>query len=239
MPKIKQPKAIKGSQHWLQELVNQRPDLLADCLRPQLGLNGDDTITWLSPLEADGYAEYQDEAFLKRLSADLVIRPLRSFWPSGGPVWDGLGKTSRGDVLLIEAKAHISELASPPSRACQPSLTLIQKSLAEAKQFFGATSTTDWSHGYYQYANRLAHLYLLRGLNGIPARLVFLYFVNADDVTGPKSAEGWRDAIEAAHMHLGVTPVRLGPHVNDVFFDVTTLQNPCRPNGEQYRIARI
>ena len=42
---------------------------------------------------------------------------------------------------------------------------------------------TDWSHCFYQYANRLAHLYLLRESNGLDAFLVFVYFV--DDRTVP------------------------------------------------------
>ena len=38
-------------------------------------------------------------------------------------------------------------------------------------------STCDWSGTFYQYANRLAHLYLLHELNDVDAWLVFVYFV--------------------------------------------------------------
>ncbi len=41
-----------------------------------------------------------------------------------------------------------------------------------AQRFYNLTK------GFYQYINRLAHLYLLRVLNKIPAYLVFVYFVN-------------------------------------------------------------
>ena len=224
MVKILQPKAIRGSQRWLQELVNQRPDLLADALRLRLGLNGNDTITWLSPLKADNYAEYQDEDFLNLLSIHLENRPLHSFWPLGGPVWDGLGKTSRGDVILVEAKAHIPELASS-CKASPQSLKLIQDGLAEAAAFYGAASTAGWLQGHYQYANRLAHLYFLRQVNGIPAWLIFLYFINANDMAGPTSAEAWRSTIEGIHAHLAIKRDKLGPYVIDIFLDVESIQN--------------
>ncbi|MCK4607236.1 MAG: hypothetical protein KAU35_08080 [candidate division Zixibacteria bacterium] len=223
MPKIAQQKAIKGSQHWLQELVNRRPDLLEDALRPRLQLSNNDIFNWLSPLETDGYAEYRDEAFLERLSIHLEKRSLGSFWPPGGPVWDGLGITSRGDVILVEAKAHIPELASS-CKAKPQSLTLIQNSLAEVAKIYGAPATSDWSQYYYQYANRLAHLHFLRQLNGICAWLVFLYFVNAHDMNGPRLIKEWQPVIEAVHAHLGVNREQLEPHVIDVFFDVTSLR---------------
>jgi len=223
MPHLLQKPAIKGSQHWLQELVNRRPDLLEDTLRPRLQLSNNDIFNWLSPLEADGYAEYRDEAFLELLSIHLEKRSLGSFWPPGGPVWDGLGVTIRGDVILIEAKAHSAELASS-CQAKPQSLTLIKNSLAEVAKFYGTPATVDWSQCYYQYANRLAHLYLLRELNDVPAWLVFLYFVKADDVAGPKSVEEWRSGIEAMHTHLGLRVGEANTHVVDVFLDVALLR---------------
>jgi len=220
--RIVQQTSTKGSQHWLQQLVNRSPHLLDDALRPRFRLGRYDTITWLSPLEADGYAEYQDESFLERASAHLENRALNSFWPRGGLVWDGLGRTSRGDVILVEAKARISELASSCKASLQ-SLALVKQSLAETAGFFSADSTADWSQCYYQYANRLAHLYLLRQLNGIPAWLVFIYFVNDFEMIGPESVGEWLSAIEAVHTHLGVKREQLEPYVVDMFFDVTAL----------------
>lgn len=222
MPHLVQKPSYKGSQRWLQELVNRRADLLDAALLPRLGLSSNDVINWLSPLEADGLSEYRDGAFLELLSIHLEKRSLGSFWPPGGPVWDGLGVTSRGDVILIEAKAHISELASS-CQANQRSLESIRDSLAEAAKFYGASPTADWSQTYYQYANRLAHLYLLRQLNGIPAWLVFIYFVNDFEMNGPESVGEWLSAIEDVHTHLGVKREQVEPYVVDIFFDVTVL----------------
>ena len=233
MPRLVQKPAHKGSQRWLQELVNRRADLLDNLLLPRLGLNGNDVINWLSPLEADGFSEYRDEAFLELLSVHLEKRSLNSFWPPRGPVWDGLGLTTRGDVILVEAKAHISELSSS-CQANQRALTSIQSSLAEAAKFYGASPTADWSKRYYQYANRLAHFYLLRELNGIPAWLVFIYFVNDFEMTGPESVREWLSAIEAVHTHLGVKREQLEPYVVDVFFDVTALNSVNKIEKEHF-----
>jgi hypothetical protein len=218
-----QDKATKGSQHWLQELVNRKPKLLVDTLRPLLQLGASDTITWLSPLEEDGYAEYQDQDFIERLSVPLKHRDLDTFWPDGGPVWDGLGKSSRGDIILLEAKAHEKESGSSCKASSPQSLAQIKQGLAKTAEYFGAASADNWMEGQYQYANRLAHLYHLWQLNKISAWLVFLYFVNDAEVGGPKTEREWRPIIDDVHAHLGLRRDRLAPHVVEAYIDVTTI----------------
>jgi len=68
MPRIEQAPAIKGSQKWIQRLVDKKPDILNSLIREQLNLTDTDAITWLSPLAEDGYAEYRDQAFLDLLN---------------------------------------------------------------------------------------------------------------------------------------------------------------------------
>jgi hypothetical protein len=62
--RIPQNLAEKGSQKWIQKLVNEKSDLLNSPIRTQLDLPVTERITWLSPLADDEYAEYQDQAFL-------------------------------------------------------------------------------------------------------------------------------------------------------------------------------
>ena len=219
MSRIDQEKAMKGSQKQLQLLVNRHPDVLDDLLLPRLQLSNRDTITWLSPIKEDGYAEYRDEDFLELLSIRLENRSLGLFWPHGGPVWDGLAKTSRGDVILVEAKSHVPELVSS-CQASPQSLKLIEDSQAETAKFYHATRPGNWTHGYYQYANRLAHFHLLRHLNGIQAWLCFVYFVNDHEMSGPQSSTEWQSEIGAVHKHLGIAEESLRPYVVDVFPDV-------------------
>ena len=226
--------AEKGSQRWLQTLVSRCPELLNRELAPRLN-TAPDTIRWHSPLEDDKYAEYWDGDFIKLLGINLERMPLKSFWPPSGPRWDALGNASRDQILLVEAKAHIAELNSGPTGAKGRSLSRIRKSLEATKLFIGARSETDWSTCFYQYTNRLAHLYFLREKNKLNAFLVFLYFLNAKEMAAtntivPETKEEWESAILLLEQHLGI-PHRhkLSPYVIDVFINVDDIRAMATP----------
>ena len=194
-----------------------------------MGLERDEEIKWLSPLESDCFAEYQDHAFLERLGINPQHRCLECFWPKGGPAWDGLAKTSQGRLIIIEAKANIPEFNSSPTGASGESLHKIRKALDETRCFFKVRSKMDWTKCFYQYANRLAHLYFLRKLNEVEATLVFVYFVGDTTISDryAVSQEGWQAAIELAHDHLGIRARRKWRRKNvaDVFIDVSDLED--------------
>jgi hypothetical protein len=145
-----------------------------------------------------------------------------------GPQWDALGRTSRGEPLLVEAKAHIPELLSPPCQAAGHSLSVIKASLDRVKRALGSRASADWCMTYYQYTNRLAHLYFLRTLNQVPAYLVFLYLIGDDDMHGPKTAEEWAGALRLVHAQLGIDDERLhkafGGAVVEIFIDVADIK---------------
>jgi hypothetical protein len=84
------------------------------------------------------------------------------------------------------------------------SLRTINTSLESSKLAFDAKQGSDWINGYYQYANRLAHLHFLQK-HGVDARLVFLYFMGDGEMNGPRSEAEWRPYIDAAHAHLGIS----------------------------------
>lgn len=212
--------ATKGSQKWLQRLVNDEPDALNRDIAGAIGLGRPDDVIWLSPLRDDEYAEYSDDEFLRLLGARLDRRPLRDFWPTRGPVWDGLARTKRGDLLLVEAKAHIPEVVSPPTGAGEASFKLISRSLEETRTFLNASTHHPWTGTFYQYLNRLAHLYLLRELNGLPAWVLHVCFVGAEDVHGPGTVEEWRGALRLLDAFLGLGRHRLSPFVVHLFIDV-------------------
>jgi hypothetical protein len=155
----------------------------------------------------------------------MLKKPLEEFWPARGPVWDALGTTSEGQPVFIEGKAHIPEAASSATRASAASRELIERSLAEARRFYAPRATAMWSNLFYQYANRLAHQYYLRRLNGVSSVLAFVYFLNADDMLGPMTEEEWRGAIRLIHAVLGV-PKDLKPYgVFDAYLDARLLQD--------------
>jgi hypothetical protein len=215
--------AVRGSQKWLQILINEHPELLDRVLADRIGLAKDERVHWLSPLRDDHYAEYRDREFLERLGVSLDLVSLRAFWPDLGPRWDALAKTDRGDLLLLEAKSHIPELVTNPTKATGKALLRIRESLDKAKRALGSHSDVDWAMGFYQYTNRLAHLYLLRVLNGLPAYLVFLYFTNDREMNGPATQAEWEGAIALLESLLDIRAHKLSAYVLDVFVDVRQL----------------
>jgi hypothetical protein len=214
--------AKRGSQKWIQILVNEKPHLLDSSIARELSLSEDDRIGWLSPLRSEGYVEYFDQASLDKLGVKLSRKPLTSFWPKGGPHWDALGKTAASQKLfLVEAKSHIKELISS-ARASSASLQKIRESLHETRHFLGSRSAADWTMGFYQYVNRLAHLYLLRE-NDLKAYLIFVYFFNDAEMSGPTTVEEWRAALDLCHAYLGLGRHKLQKYVVDVFIDVSQM----------------
>ena len=184
--------ASAGSQRWLQLAVNRKPQLLTSALQRSGAIGSRASVTWNSPLEADDFREYRDRTALLKAGVGVpnLKKPLEQFWPARGPVWDALGLTSEGHPVFVEAKAHIPEAASPATKAtAAASQDLIERSLCEARKFYAPRATANWSKLFYQYANRLAHQYFLIRLNDVPSALVFLYFLNADDMLGPMTKE--------------------------------------------------
>jgi hypothetical protein len=217
--------ASAGSQRWLQIAVDKTPALLDSALRQAGAIGPDETISWKSPLKADGFTEYRDLAALRLINADpLPQRTLTEFWPRRGPVWDALGVSSAGTRILVEAKAHIPEAASPPSLASEASLVHIRQSLAEARKFYAPKAKADWSGNLYQYANRLAFQYLLNHLNDLPCKLIFLDFLNAKDMDGPNSRLEWEGATRLIHALLGLPQDLRKDGVFHAYLDVRELE---------------
>jgi hypothetical protein len=218
--------AAAGSQRWLQLAVNLEPRLVDEPLVGSLGEAGHSPLEWLCPIAAEGYKEHGDRDALKALGvAAGVQQSLVAFWPRRGPVWDGLARSAKGDLLLIEAKAHVPELASGRSQAGPESLNKITERMREVREFLAPKSAADWTHTFYQYANRLAFLYFLRQLNELPAHLVFVYFVNAPDVKGPSSRAEWEAALTLMYAALGL-PKRhpLSAFIHNVFVDAGAMR---------------
>jgi len=217
--------AERGSQRWLQVAVCRAPDLLDQALRQSGAIGPAATVKWVSPLPKDRFAEYQDERALQALGlGSLPVRRLSDFWPKGGPVWDALGVSSEGQPILLEAKAHISEAASPPSKAGAKSLERIEAALAEARAWYAPQSRAVWSKALYQYANRLAFQYFLAKVNRVPSRLVFLDFCHDAEMDGPETPEMWKGAAEMIHALLGLPKDLTQKGVFHAYLDVRLLK---------------
>ena len=210
--------AQRGSQKWIQKLVNENQVLLDSHIAKELELLESDSIEWLSPLKTEGYHEYSDQESLVKLRVELRKYPLADFWPQRGPKWDALGRTKSGKLLLVEAKSHIGELLSTCC-AGNTSRQKIEESLKSTRRFLNSNSDADWTVGFYQVANRLAHLYLLRQ-NDLPAYLVFVYFLNDVEMSGPATKDRWQGALDLLHSYLGLGRHKLQKYIAEIFIDV-------------------
>jgi hypothetical protein len=215
-----------GSQQLLRRLIADPRNPLGKELLTRPGLLKDTCVKWRSPISPQ-FTEYRDGAALRLLEiANLSRRSLEKFWPSRGPVWDALAQTCRGSFLFLEAKAHVEELASGGCKAGPESRVRILATLGEVRRFLAPDSRADWCGPFYQYANRLATLYLLRHVNSLPAHLVFLYFTNAEEMNGPRSPAEWNAALTLMYATLGL-PKRhkLARYVHNVFVDAKKLDS--------------
>ncbi len=207
--RVRMDRAERGSQKWIQDLVNADGNLLAGMIRQSFPQPGAKEIIWLSPLQEDDFAEYRDRSFLDRLGLQEHAEALSRFWPSRGPQWDGLGRTTDGRTyFLIEAKANIPELISNCGAKSPASREKIEGSLQRARQWLNAAPHISWTTGFYQYANRLAHLFFLREIARVNAFLICLYFV-ADGTHQPTELEQWKGALRLQNRLMGLNKSHL------------------------------
>ena len=219
----KQKKGDKDSLKWIQILINNRPDIINLQIRRNFKIPACTEIEWVSPLKEEYYTEYRDEAFLKVLGVSPQKVRLIDFWPKGGPQWDGLGRLSDGSILLIEGKAHISEVLSTIQASNPNSINLIEESLARTKRELGVRTKNPWTTPFYQYTNRVAHLHFLRNLNGIKSYLVFVNFIGDKEMGGPKSELEWLGVNNLIQSYLGIGKINLKPFMADICIDVAEL----------------
>lgn len=181
---------------------------------------------WISPIKPD-YKEFWDINFLSRIPlSDAQKKTMSEFWPKGGPHWDGIAISNDGEILLIEAKAYIGEFSHTKCHATSTSsLSTIKQSLAETSSFLQTKTTPQWLCGYYQTANRLAHLYKLNSLPGVSARLVYIFFSNTDMSKTSETPDLWRKAFQRAEIKsLGLPENhKLSDKISILFIDASKL----------------
>lgn len=223
--RVKQKVGVKGSLKFLQILINDYQNLIKDELSKKLKSVKKDDIEWVSPLKSDDFSEYRDNDFLDKLNLEKHIEKLELFWPKRGPQWDALAKTKNVNpkkikYFIIEAKANIPEFVSPRCEASTESKKIIDKSLNDTKGYLNIKNDIDWSKEFYQYTNRVAHLYFLREKCGLNAYLLNIYFINDNSVNGPKTESEWKGAIQTAKIYLGLNRHKLSKYSIDIFINV-------------------
>ena len=215
-------KAVKGSKKWIQHLVNHNSDLLSSEIKRLSPEFKSTSIKWLSPLKCKNFTEYRDDRLLEELGLSSYDESRKEFWPSRGPQWDAIAKSTREQYILLEAKANIAETMSYCRATDKKSIATIKKRLEETKRWLGSDKSNDWTRKYYQYANRLAQLYFFRKCCGKDAFLVFLYFVN-DETNKPTSLEKWCYKIAQQKNEMGLKPSPSN-YVIEIFIDTNEIK---------------
>lgn len=120
----------------------------------------------------------------------------------------------------------MGEFLTNGTAASAPSLAWIAAALEQVKTGLGAAPVSDWGQVFYQYANRLAHLWWLHQ-QGVRAELVFVSFLGDQSSRGPVHAETWAAAFAAADHALGL-PARhaLSRHIHHLHPSVAALADP-------------
>jgi len=119
-----------------------------------------------------------------------------------GHLWDGLDRSDSGNLLLVGAKSPYWRSGLSQVTSVTPIKSFDFEDLKECKKYLESKPHIDWARSFYQYTNRLAHLYFLRELNEWPAFLVFVYFVNNKEMKEPESEEEWRGTIKLVRAYL-------------------------------------
>jgi hypothetical protein len=219
--RIKQKEGTRGSLMFIQRLLTNRPELFDTELQRAGAIKRDERVKWVSPRADDDWAEYRDAAFLERLGRGDLASDLREFWPARGPQWDALG-TAGDTLILVEAKAHIGELTSNCAAGADESRKKIIASLDTTKVALGVREDADWLNGYYQLANRFAHLHFLRS-RGADARLVLLQFTGKTGMPTASTVEAYGKALRVAYERLGFASKKHPDGVVHINVDVADL----------------
>lgn len=199
MSRFPRPAHARGSEKWMR-LAAASGALDEELLRR---MKSRGPLDWRSPRADDDHAEYRDAAFLERLGLERLSDDLTAFWPRSGPQWDALALSGAGDVILVEAKAHIREFCSERTGAGAASLQRIEATLAKVAGALGAKPRAVWTSTFYQLANRLAHLWFLRQ-HGVSAWLALINFVGDREMDGPISPREWEAAYLVAAYAMGL-----------------------------------
>lgn len=218
MTKIKQKSDSRGSLKCIQDLINCNPSCINTLIFDVFEELANDEIIWVSPLQNDNYSEYRDHSFIDIVGLIPKEIQLERFWPKGGPQWDALAITSTKKVILVEAKANVREIRTTGTKAKELSKKLIGKSLTELKDFLEINNDVDWSSTYYQYTNRIAHLFYLREKCNVPVYLINIYFIN-DKTHIATKREKFELALKKLKNHLGLESHKLDPFIATIFIN--------------------
>jgi len=165
--------------------------------------------------------------FLDKKTFETVISTWRKEWPQTGNSmnWDLIGSAeNHGEKtwILIEAKAHLGELEQNCGASAE-SLAKIEKALAETAKRNGITilDKNPWTKKYYQLANRIYVLDLLKRHN-IKVKLVNIYFIGdmcSKNRKSPQNIVGWQAKLVEMKKYLNIEQLTT-LEIKDLFLEI-------------------
>lgn len=209
----------------LGQLVHRHADRLMDILTHASRGGIQAPVQWVVPEEGAVSGALSGEAALDRLGVHLHERPLASFWPNGGPRWDAVGRDAAGAAVFLHVRASILDLVSAPAEHGRTERVWAADSVEQMRERLGAEGPLDWAATFFGLTSRLAHLHLLRELNGVEAWIVCVHLTSEPggepgDEPGAHLAESeWFPHLRTMYRGLGLPPLIRPDRLLDVFLE--------------------
>ena len=135
----------------------------------------------------------------------------KSFWPRGGSSmnWDGIFVLD-GAWYFVEAKANEREAYQLCKAKNFDSRKQIDRAMNAAKEWLGIDNKTNWRRtNCYQLANRLAFAFFCNEICQIPARILYVGFLNGFGDDSIESSSDWEAIWNTEYETLGIDKTKL------------------------------
>ncbi len=190
-----------------------------------------DNITWLdfnfSTCEIPDKELVGIEFLKNELNYKKLLKTWKTEWPQTGRQmnWDLVGYTKQNNKkiwILVEAKAHLGEIEQDCNATSVDSIEKIKNALLKTAKNYGikVTENKPWTKKYYQFANRIYILDLLKR-NGFNSKLINIYFVGdmiSKSRKSPQNENQWAIKIKEMKDYLGVDTTELD--IYELFLDI-------------------
>ena len=130
----------------------------------------------------------------------------KKFWPQGGNSmnWDGIFIMG-GVWYFVEAKANEKEAFQECGAKSIDSRRQIDRAMEFTKEWLGVDNTINWRRtNCYQLANRLAFAAFCNKICNVPARLLYVGFLNGFRHYSVHSTDDWEAIWRHEYETLGV-----------------------------------
>jgi len=227
-----------GSECHLLRWMGRHRTAFDSAIRQAIGMTGG-SVDWLD-FKFNTEKEWPDSELqgLEYIDEPAIREIWKGWWPQGRGIhnWDAVGLLGGNDskeIILVEAKAHITEMGSRCKASDSTNRQRIEQSLTETAEYIGVKYNPGWMNSYYQFANRIAVVYFLKK-HGYTPHLIMIYFVgdlgNASRVC-PQTPDGWEQAIFGENGTLAIPPQHaLSNNIHRLFLHVSQNAAWLQPN---------